>query len=141
MTTPDTPTLDLDTQIFESQFREEKLRIKETALLHARCSAIDAARTLRRAVEQLGVVIGSLSIASTSTLWTDTRKDEINRILHIARCNLSQLMQRHAAIQKEVAEAITPAEEAVQEALAEQNRKTGQLMEARSTTAAARLNS
>jgi hypothetical protein len=45
-------------------------------------------------------------------------------------------MQRHADIQKDVAEAIAPAEEAVHEALAEQNRKTGQLMETRNAPTA-----
>lgn len=136
MTTPDTPTLDLDTQIFESQFLEEHLRRKEKALRDASYLAADAGRDLTQAVEKLGGSIACLAAALEETRWHDAHEDEIHRILHIARCNLSLLVQRHADIQKDVAEALSPAEEAVHEAFAEQNRKTGQLMETRSTTTA-----
>lgn len=136
MTTTDTPTLDLDTQIFESQFREEHLRRKENALREASYLAADAGRDLSEAVEKLGGSIACLAEALKESRWHDAHEDEIHRILHIARCNLCLLMQRHADIQKDVAEAIAPAEEAVHEALAEQNRKTGQLMETRNAPAA-----
>lgn len=136
MTTPDTPTLDLDTQIFESQFREEHLRRKENALREASYLAADACLDLTEAVEKLGGSIAHLAAAMEETRWHDAHEDEIRIISHIAHCNLSLLMQRYAAIQKDVADAIEPAKEAVQEALAEQNRKTGQLMTARSTTPA-----
>lgn len=136
MHSTDTPPLDLDTQIFESQFREEHLRRKENALREASYLAADAGRDLSQAVEKLGGSIACLSAALEETRWHDAHEDEIRRILHIARCNLCLLMQRHADIQKDVAEAIAPAEKAVHEALDEQNRKTGQLMETRSTTTA-----
>ena len=136
--TPDsaTPTLDLDTQIFESQFREEHLRRKENALREASYLAADAGLDLTKAVEKLGGSIAYLAEALEETRWHDAHEDEIHSILHIARCTLSQLMQQHACIQKDLAEAISPAKEAVQKALAEQNRKTGQLMKARSATPA-----
>lgn len=136
--TPDSATyeLPLDAQIFESQFREEHLRRKENALRDARFFADDAARDITNAVEKLGGCTALLNIANAQTRWHADHEEEIARITRVARWTIAQLMTLHASVKIEMAEALRPAEDAAQKALAEQTVKTGQLMQARSTTPA-----
>lgn len=133
--TPDSATYEipLDTQITSSQFIEYNLRRKQNALRDARFFADDAARDITNAVEKLGGCTALLNIANAQTRWHADHEEEIARITQIARWAISQLMVLHASVKIEMAEALRPAEDAAQKAFAEQSRKTGQLMTARST--------
>ena len=133
--TPDSDTYEipLDTQITSSQFIEANLRRKQNALRDARFFADDAARDITNAVEKLGGCTALLNIANAQTRWHADHEEEIARITQFARWAISQLMDLHASVKIEMAEALRPAEDAAQKALAEQSRKTGQLMEALST--------